>query len=606
MIDVDARGRREAVLLREEAARMADTETALQSVLAGEVIAPLDTLRPVPSRRAVTRRRIPAFAGIAAAAAVVAAVLAYRLSNDPDVVTPPVTSSTELVVRPLDPPIRCEMERCPSLAVSEEGTLVAYDQAAKTLTWYDAEPHVVPVTADVDAGQVQLEAIGPYGEIYLLAGSPGAESWELVAIEASGEEIDRVASSSPDVEPSEDGLVERSCWSGCERPTQLLMPWAHGAPFGFTYPDVDPTSGVVTVRLGGQEWTIAWPYSLSTGSQFALRWDGGAVLSLVPESAEVPGELIELLPDGSVQRFGLGDEAVHVLLPDGSAVVRRDGQLVRLAPPRPAAPPAAWSAELTAHPLELPIACDRLPRPDCPQLAVSPDGTLVAYDPAAATLTWYEDEPRVVAITAELSGTDFDGDPALLTIGPHDVAYFLSWGPADLVAIAPTGAEITREPWSGGHESVLLPTASGLVAETCTFIKNRCTGGSEWPSPDAALAMPWVDLARNPTTDTRPYPVAKGTDAGIEVRFEERDWLLAGEAWSGRPRPAVFPRSDGGVVVLLDTFDEDAQPMQLLELLPDGTIERYFVDKFPVRAVLPDGSLIVDHNLDLVRLTPPA
>ena len=38
MIDVDARGRHEAELLHEEAARAADTETALQSVLDGDVL----------------------------------------------------------------------------------------------------------------------------------------------------------------------------------------------------------------------------------------------------------------------------------------------------------------------------------------------------------------------------------------------------------------------------------------------------------------------------------------------------------------------------------------------------------------------------------------
>ena len=43
----------------------------------------------------------------------------------------------------------------------------------------------------------------------------------------------------------------------------------------------------------------------------------------------------------------------------------------------------------------------------------------------------------------------------------------------------------------------------------------------------------------------------------------------------------------------------------MLELLTDGTIERYFVDGWPA-TVLPDGSLIVEHDLQLVRLTPPA
>ena len=119
-------------------------------------------------------------------------------------------------MRPLDPPIECELELCPSLAVSPEGTLVAYDQAAKTLTWYDAEPHVVPVTADLDAEQVRLVAVGPVDVAYLLAGSPGTDAWELVAIDRLGDEVRRTAGASPNVERSDRGLVERLCWSGCE------------------------------------------------------------------------------------------------------------------------------------------------------------------------------------------------------------------------------------------------------------------------------------------------------------------------------------------------------------------------------------------------------
>jgi hypothetical protein len=610
MIDVDARGRHEAELLREEATRIADTETALQSVLDDVVLVPLVTHREAPPRLVVTRhpvsvrRRMPVLVGVAAAVAVVA-TLAFLPGNEPKVITPAdtaVPSSTELVVRPLDPPIECELELCPSLAVSPEGTLVAYDQAAKTLTWYDAEPNVVPVTADLDAEHVQLEAIGPDGFAYLLAGSPDTQSWELVRIAQSGAEDHRTASASPDVEPIASGLRERSCWSGCVTAGRLLMYWEGEPPA--VYPVISYTTGTVTAVFGELRWTIAWPHTLSTRSQVAPRWGGGAVLSLVPESADAPSELVELLPDGSVQRFGVGDETVQVLLPDGSAVVWRDGQLVRLSPPQPAAPPAAWSPELTARPLEAPIACNgsAWPPSSCPQLAVSPDGTLVALDSTAETLTWYEEEPRVVPLAAELPRLPTDGRlGGLVAIGPHDVAYLLL--PAlNFVAVAPSGAEITRMDW-GSNQSA-YSTATGLVPVA-----------SGWPSV-SALTMPWVDLNGNPITDTRPYPTATATDAGIEVRLGEREWLLTGESWkpTGAARPGAGrlldfrPRSDGGVVMLLDTFAEDAQAINLLELSPDGTIERYFVDmsQASLPLILPDGSLIVEHNRQLVRLTPPA
>jgi hypothetical protein len=292
-------------------------------------------------------------------------------------------------------------------------------------------------------------------------------------------------------------------------------------------------------------------------------------------------------------------------------------------------PPPPWSPELTARPLEIPITC----LPDDPgcgpaELAVSQDGTLVVYDPAAATLTWYEDEPRVVPITAQLAGVHvghpdggtFESDPALVAIGPQDVAYFQSWLPEtvtraeppvawEFVAVAPSGAEITRAASSRGFDDMLMPTAQGLVAMPCTYSANRCTGGSEWPSPDAAVAIPWVDLMGNQITDTRPYPVAKGTDTGIEVRFGDREWLVAGVPWSGHAMPQVVPRSDGGVVLLHDlTFDAPGQPIELFELLPDGTIEHFVIDR-PI-AVLPDGSVIVQYSdegiVQFIQLTPPS
>jgi hypothetical protein len=284
-------------------------------------------------------------------------------------------------------------------------------------------------------------------------------------------------------------------------------------------------------------------------------------------------------------------------------------------------PRPPWSPALTARPLEFPISCLADDHGCGAALAVSQDGTLVEYDPATATLTWYEDEPRVVPITAELSGVqvdtpgivgtvNFESGPGLLAIGPHDVAYFQSYIPRtvtqtarpidwEFVAVTPSGAEITRVSSSNAlDESTLMPTAQGLVAMRCAFVDNRCTGGSEWPSPDAPVAMPWVDLTGNQITDTRPYPAAKGTDRGIEVRFGDREWLVAEVPWSGHAMPQVVPRSDGGVVLLHDlTFDAGDQPIELFELLPDGTIEHFVIPR--PTAVLPDGSVIVyDEPID--------
>jgi hypothetical protein len=262
-----------------------------------------------------------------------------------------------------------------------------------------------------------------------------------------------------------------------------------------------------------------------------------------------------------------------------------------------AEPPGPWSPELRAHPMDPSISG---------QLAVSPDGTLVGYDPAAATLTWYENEPRVVTVTAQLTGTEEEGDPWLAAIGPDDVAYFQSFraGGDEVVAVAPSGTEITRVDWTGGTNPFVNATASGLIATRCAWIANRCTGGSYWPPPNSPLVMPWVDVARNPITDTRPYPTANDTEAGVEVRLGEQEWLLEQEQLSGHHIPDIVVRSDGGLVMLLDeTFDAPGKPLKLLELLPDSTTERYVVPF--TRTLLPDGSVIVEHNSQLIRLTPP-
>ena len=126
----------------------------------------------------------------------------------------------------------------------------------------------------------------------------------------------------------------------------------------------------------------------------------------------------------------------------------------------PTVPRAAWSPELSAQTLEIPITSNLA---GLPLLAVSPDGTLVALDQKTATLTWYEEEPRVVPVTLDPphSIDDYSG---LMAIGPHDIAY-ISVGPRPsyFVAVAPSGAEITRVDTPNGAPP-LYPAATGLVA----------------------------------------------------------------------------------------------------------------------------------------------
>lgn len=134
------------------------------------------------------------------------------------------------------------------------------------------------------------------------------------------------------------------------------------------------------------------------------------------------------------------------------------------------------------------------------------------------------------------------------------------------------------------------------------------SGGDQCLSASAAPPIPWVDLDGNPITDTaRLFPTATATDAGIEIRLGEMKWLLADEEAGRTPGRLLCvdfrPRSDGGVVIVVDD-GPNRDRANVFELLPDGTIERYFTGPFP--KVLPDGSMIVEHDLQLIRLTPPA
>ena len=85
-----------------------------------------------------------------------------------------------------------------------------------------------------------------------------------------------------------------------------------------------------------------------------------------------------------------------------------------------------------------------------------------------------------------------------------------------------------------------------------TFV-DRTDHGQLMP-PNGALWMPWVDLDGNPITDDRPYPIATATDSGLEVRLGDREWLLAVEELSDDTGLLTFPRSDGGVVMVLMTY----------------------------------------------------
>ena len=121
-----------------------------------------------------------------------------------------------------------------------------------------------------------------------------------------------------------------------------------------------------------------------------------------------------------------------------------------------------------------------------------------------------------------------------------------------------------------------IPTGTAPAFATATGLVNIRT---RWPLPNTAPDMPWVDLDGNPITDTRPYPTAKATVPGSRSVSGNGNGSSTSRA-SVRSRVDFLPRSDGGVVIVLHTSSRGpaAQAINVLQLSPDGTIERYFVD----------------------------
>jgi hypothetical protein len=562
MFDVDALGRHEAELLREEAARNADTETALKSVLDGDVLVPLVTDRDAPPRRAGTRhpvsvrRRMALLVGVAAGIAAIALVVIRENDATPaDQPSPTVTVSPTTPPRPLPNNAQGALEPGTYYVDEVSGTKTPRIFATIGPGWGDAMPQVEGFAIGrSEIGELTFDR--PYA-VFSDACHPSDGYYQGTLTTLDG----YVAA-----------LTEQQGWAEVTDPTDISIDGYAGKAFQRTVPtdmsDCDMHDRSFRGRLDFPDDGVAgwadfrsWVVGDGDGAGGGYYYEPGGTETVWV--VDLDGTVVII----SANLWWGPTAAAH---PDFADDVLNS---IRI---------AEWSPELTARPLEAPIGCDPSPEPYCPHLVASPDGTLVAMDTSGETLTWYEDEPRVVSLTYRL------GRNILWAIGPYDIAYIGT--PSSFVAVAPSGAEITRMRWPSNAS--VYPTATGLVP------------GRYEPND---LLMPWVDLDGNPITDTTPYPTWTATDAGIEVRLGEQEWLLADSTGTRPGSEPLFldlrPRSDGGVIMVLDTVPGEAN---LFELLPDGTIERYFVGNTWPLTLLPDGSLIVEHNLQLIRITPPA
>ena len=307
----------------------------------------------------------------------------------------------------------------------------------------------------------------------------------------------------------------------------------------------------------------------------------------------------------------------------GTVLLRRTGDRVELAwltPPDAGTPVTATTLPATTQPpttttnsttttvatatsgfelelLGIAVGCTGGP---CTSVALTDEGVVVAYDPAAAELTMYADPPVVL----DVSGLDgFDPEQSYLElIGLDEVAYLATQSAGitdpvgDLVAIALTGPRAGEvlaradQVVDLSGDSDLVPTAEGIVSVGC------CSFDPVRPAADAPRLVDWVDSSGAPIANVGPNLRVEFADGSVTVvradARNERTWTIPGVA-NYRGMPTVGATADGGAIVSLqDTFDATS-PSRVVELHPDGTTTEHSVAPYVPFAFAPDGSMLV-------------
>lgn len=253
--------------------------------------------------------------------------------------------------------------------------------------------------------------------------------------------------------------------------------------------------------------------------------------------------------------------------------------------------------------------------PDCPVIAVDPDGTPVAYDPASNSFSIQESPPRTVALIEPLGAQG----PHQLLIGPDDVAYLVvpasdedPVGEIVVVSLAGdnAGQVIARPPVSIdlSGDSDLVPTANGLVVVGCC----GAPGETMRPDPAAEVIVPWMDRNGAPTIDDRPGVRLELTGSELAVVRTDtgQRWTVPELTGWMRGMPLTAARIDGGAVIAF--FDIESGDQRVYAFEPSGTVERLVVSQsivavsgFP-EVVLFDGETFLRGNLPTYTDPVPA
>ena len=259
------------------------------------------------------------------------------------------------------------------------------------------------------------------------------------------------------------------------------------------------------------------------------------------------------------------------------------------------------------EPLGIDATCD----PACTSLAFDPDGNLVVYDPAAATLQISGPTPR----TVDVSAAGLNPEVSYLEVVSQDqVAYIVSQPPGaldpigDLVAVATTGPAAGQVVVRAdgvvdlSGDSDLVATPSGVVSVGC------CDAAPMRPDPAAQPLLGWF-LPSGVQSVGGPPDVRVEFDASTAQARVTRQvagtvlaspsgpqralvWTIAGvSGYRGLP-PLVGTDDGGAMISLQDPFDPSSGS-RLVVLHPDGTQEERSIDPYLPVALSPDGSVLV-------------
>jgi hypothetical protein len=235
----------------------------------------------------------------------------------------------------------------------------------------------------------------------------------------------------------------------------------------------------------------------------------------------------------------------------------------------------------------------------CPSVAVTEDGTLVAYEAATNTLR-IAIRGSVFETTALAIAEDLDAEYGFLALtGPDDVAY-LAVQPNDVQD--PVG-DLVAVSLSGPNAGAVITRATGvldmsgdsdLVATRDGIVQVGCCGPEQRPDPGDSPVMTWVDREGDAVVRDGPQvSFVAGNDGFQVVRTDpdgaERRWMLPSEL-AARGTPDSVALLAGDVLAAWD--DWTTQQQFVMRFTSSGEVQRVVLGELRVETFDPYGGAI--------------